>query len=345
MTVAGIITPDRRQYIGGSDIGAILGVDRWRTPLDVWREKMGEVPPFEGNADTKRGTTLEPVAAREYSERKGVRLIQQSRPLTHPTHPFLRGHVDRITRGLQPNKIVEIKCPRLGAFSKVKREGLAESYVAQMQFYLGLHTHPAVSGLAGEWVVFCADLWDMLIVPVGYDPALFAQMVERAVHFWREHVQKGVPPTEEQADQLKLAVEAVGGAENLVRRDDIAFAEAVSMLREAKALAAEAETIEDQAKARVKELIGDKPGVYLASGVRLAYTLATGKKSFDRRALAAIGPVDRLKLFSALADCGEAGLAVAESLWRADIALDLSQFETTGKPYTTLRATFFGDDV
>jgi len=29
-------TQDRTQFIGGSDIGAILGLSPYRTPIDVW---------------------------------------------------------------------------------------------------------------------------------------------------------------------------------------------------------------------------------------------------------------------------------------------------------------------
>ena len=33
---------DRTKYIGGSDIGAILGLSKFRTPLEVWMEKTGK---------------------------------------------------------------------------------------------------------------------------------------------------------------------------------------------------------------------------------------------------------------------------------------------------------------
>ena len=36
-------THDRTKYLGGSDIGAILGLSKYRTPVDVWLEKTGRV--------------------------------------------------------------------------------------------------------------------------------------------------------------------------------------------------------------------------------------------------------------------------------------------------------------
>ena len=34
-------TTNRSKYLGGSDIGAILGFSKYRTALDVWLEKTG----------------------------------------------------------------------------------------------------------------------------------------------------------------------------------------------------------------------------------------------------------------------------------------------------------------
>jgi predicted phage-related endonuclease len=49
---------ERRKSIGGSDIGAILGVDQYRSPLDVYNSKTGLVLEADfGNAHTIRGTT------------------------------------------------------------------------------------------------------------------------------------------------------------------------------------------------------------------------------------------------------------------------------------------------
>ena len=33
--------PDRKQLIGGSDVAAILGVSKWKTPFQLYQEKIG----------------------------------------------------------------------------------------------------------------------------------------------------------------------------------------------------------------------------------------------------------------------------------------------------------------
>lgn len=51
----------RRNYITASDIPAIAGLDPYRTAADVWAEKVGLAPPFEGNEATAIGTAAEPA--------------------------------------------------------------------------------------------------------------------------------------------------------------------------------------------------------------------------------------------------------------------------------------------
>ena len=51
----------RRRFVGSSDVGAILGLDKYRSKHDVWLEKLGLAKPFEGNAATEAGDDFEPV--------------------------------------------------------------------------------------------------------------------------------------------------------------------------------------------------------------------------------------------------------------------------------------------
>ena len=48
----------RKQYIGGSDAGAIMGMNPYASPFSVWAEKTGNAEPFAGNLKTKIGTQV-----------------------------------------------------------------------------------------------------------------------------------------------------------------------------------------------------------------------------------------------------------------------------------------------
>ena len=64
---------ERMMYIGGSDIAAIMGQSRWKTPYRLWAEKTGkiEVPDLSTNESVEMGTRLEQFVADLFSEKTG----------------------------------------------------------------------------------------------------------------------------------------------------------------------------------------------------------------------------------------------------------------------------------
>jgi putative phage-type endonuclease len=67
----------RKRVIGGSDIAAVLGVDRYRSAADIWLEKTGRLDPKPGTEDTDRGDALEPAALDMFERRRGVKLARK----------------------------------------------------------------------------------------------------------------------------------------------------------------------------------------------------------------------------------------------------------------------------
>ncbi len=331
----------RNSYIGGSDIGALLGINPYKTRLDLYHEKIGDVTPIGGNPHTRRGQKLEQAAADEYMEQKGCRVIRMNAPLVHPSYPYLRGHVDR--RILLRDRIAEIKCPSLGVFSKIKREGLRADYIAQMQWYLGLGGYAG-----GTWIIFCADQWELLTFDVDPERELYERMVEEAVAFWQNHVIPRIPPAPEARDEA-LASELHGVGDTRITRNDPEFVEAMRLLHEAKVLKAESEAIEGQAKERVEELLGDAMGCFEGPGFRLYRRTQDGRVAFDKKALAGARPLDRLKVGAILGpmmqqtqiDDRQFELACQQIGSLCD--LDLTQFEKKGQSFTTLRPYFGGE--
>ncbi len=86
----------RKTYLGGSDIGAILGVNSYKTPLDVYFSKINEEPTEEIESEPAYwGNRLEDIIAKEYSIRTKTILSQENRLLNHKEYPFLAANVDR----------------------------------------------------------------------------------------------------------------------------------------------------------------------------------------------------------------------------------------------------------
>lgn len=328
---------DRTQFIGGSDVAAILGLSPYKTRLAVWEEKMGMAPPFEGNYHTRRGNRQENVAAEVYMERTGLRLHRVNDRFRHPVYPYLTARIDRRIVGTK--RLAEIKALSLGSYSKVKRTGLGADYICQMHHYIGMDA----SWEGGEWIIFCPDQDDYVSVSVDRDNALIAVMTQRLVEFWESHVVTRVAPPAEDADRERLDIRASDGKLPLHVVTDPVMIEALANLREAKTLARNAKQIEEDAKAAIVGIVGEEYAVYQAPGMRLSYTQQDGRATFDKKALAGSKPLDRLKVGEVLGPYFTRGIGITDRELEEIIpaigkaALDLTQFEARGEAFPVMR--------
>src|SRR3954468_14878507 len=92
---------DSSSFIGGSDIAAILGLSRYKTPLAVWAEKTGQVEPNEGpeKLHLTLGRRLEAVIAELFTEKTGLLVQRANERRIHPKYPHFQAQIDRIILG------------------------------------------------------------------------------------------------------------------------------------------------------------------------------------------------------------------------------------------------------
>ncbi len=335
---------ERRKGIGGSDVAAIFGLDRYRTPEDVWLEKTGQfVPADEPSGDKERGIRLEPFAAQLYMEKYGdsvVELHRIEKPFIHPEYPWMRGNVDRIgtPKMIESNFVAEIKCPSLGMYSKIKREGLPDSWKLQGQHYL------SVTGLGKlVWIIFCADRWELLTFEQERDELVIDRIIEKEREFWTLVETMTPPPPFLLHAEGEPETEVVG---QVTKRRDPEFAEAVAQLRQAKELAATAKQIEEQAQARIGELTGNKYGIYEGPGARFYIKEQPGRETFDMKAMAQVNLIKKEDALIVLGEILSADklpdmMTIDEALTSHQI--DLGVFKKRGKSFSTFRSYFYGD--
>jgi hypothetical protein len=245
-------------------------------------------------------------------------------------------------------RIAEIKCPSLGAFRRIERDGLGPDYILQLNWYLGLYD---TQGSDGEWIVFCADQWALRHLPIEFDAALYGRQIEAARQFWHDHVLTGVPPVAGKDEVDKLEIARVGATRTTITRDDDAMLDAINALYEARALKSDGESLEETARERVLALIENTPGYYEGPGFRLAYTVQGGRVTFDRKALEAAKPLDPKKVREALGGLlpayfgAEAAEDAEDRMTRllTATALDLTRFEKQGKDFPVFRPTFYAE--
>jgi len=88
--------PDRRGFVGGSDVAKIINVSPYGDAFSLYLEKRGEIePPEEETRTQRRGKILEPAIAQLYAAEHGVEL-DKGATLTMPDAPHFRAQVDAL---------------------------------------------------------------------------------------------------------------------------------------------------------------------------------------------------------------------------------------------------------
>ena len=88
---------DRSTYLGGSDVAAILGISPWRTPLDVYIDK---IQPRKEETDPgrlkvlNRGKRMEPYVIDLLAEETGLDIIRRGERYLDPDLDFIAAEID-----------------------------------------------------------------------------------------------------------------------------------------------------------------------------------------------------------------------------------------------------------
>ena len=93
----------RNKGIGGSDAAAVMKQSRYRTPLDVYKEKLGADSSFKGNMRTAIGSFMEDFVREMVSKMSGINFIKPHKNLrmSHSKYPWMRCNLDLITKDKQ----------------------------------------------------------------------------------------------------------------------------------------------------------------------------------------------------------------------------------------------------
>jgi putative phage-type endonuclease len=177
----------KRHQLGASEIAVIAGVSPWRSPFELYLEKIGELDPDAQRTDAdrdrlERGHRLEDVALDWHAEINGLSIERIRRDIVHPRLSFVVVHPDaRVKPWRQTRRLLEAKT------SARKWDEVPQHIEAQVQ------TQMAATG---------ADVADVVVLGFDGPPTSFevprnneliAALEELASAFW-DRVQRKDPP-------------------------------------------------------------------------------------------------------------------------------------------------------
>ena len=167
----------RKGYIGGSDAGAVVGMNPYKSAYTLWAEKTGKVPEFDGNLTTKVGSYLEDLVANLFTEETGKAVRRKNRMIVNTDYPFACADVDRMVVG--EDAILEIKTTNSIPAMRMFRKGeYPEQWYVQMTHYL------AVTGKKKAYLAVLIECRDFKIFELERDEEEISALMNAEKEFW-----------------------------------------------------------------------------------------------------------------------------------------------------------------
>lgn len=213
---------ERRNSIGGSDVGALLGLNRYRSPYTVWAEKSGLLPEQPDNEAMRQGRDLEDYVAKRFAERSGKQVTRYNYLLRNPDCPHLHANIDRRILGEKSG----LECKTASALNmKVYAGGqFPESYYAQCVSYLAVtgweRWYLAALVLNKAFFVYQLTTVEDDKTPEWCDGSVYVPKSEiealksLASDFWERYVETRTPPPVDGSDSTTESIKGFLGKDN-----------------------------------------------------------------------------------------------------------------------------------
>jgi putative phage-type endonuclease len=258
LKVAGL-TEEQQQIrstgIGASEVAALLGLNRYKSVVDIWARKLHLVPDEECGEPARWGNRLEAVIADAYAEEEGIDpgLLVQLGTLRHPEHPLLLATPDRIRLNSGHLKAwdrnVQIKTASLRVADRwgEGEDDIPEEYLAQ------INAEMAVTGLDSTDLPVLIGGNEMRIYRIRADAEFQEMIIDEVERFWRNYVvpqrqppvdgserwgeffkkryPKDTRPLLPATDEARELLEALGRARRARELDEATEAEAINRLK------------------------------------------------------------------------------------------------------------------
>jgi len=172
--------------IGGSDAAAILGLDPYKSPFDVYVEKVGLKPDRPDNESMRQGRDLEQYVAERFVEATGKKVRRKNGILYHPEYPFILGNIDRWVVGEKAG----LECKTTSVLNKARfHQGeFPPNYYVQCMHYMTITS-------AEKWYLAVLVLNKAFhVFEIQRDENEIQALIEAEKDFWENHVMKQIPP-------------------------------------------------------------------------------------------------------------------------------------------------------
>lgn len=189
----------RKKGIGGSDAGAILGLNPYSSAFQVYCDKKGLVNTEVDNEAVRQGRALEEYVAQRFCEEKGLKVKRCNYLVQNPEHPYMIADVDRLL--FRENAGLE--CKTASPMTKVDYAAgeIPPQYYAQCVHYM------AVTGAQYWYIAILVISRSFHLFRIDRDESEISALIDRERDFWHGNVLAGVTPEADGSDQAGKVIQ------------------------------------------------------------------------------------------------------------------------------------------
>lgn len=270
----------RHQYIGGSDAGAVMGMNPYSSPYAVWAEKTGKISGFEGSTITKVGAYLEDLVAQMFMEETGKKVQRCNFTLVNDKYPWACANVDRMLVG--EDAVLEIKTTNSFVNVKKFRQGdYPEQWYCQMMHYL------AVTEKKKAYLAVLSECKEFRIFELERDEAEIDALMSAEKTFW-DKVTNNTPPDVDGSEATSDAISEIYGKSNGNGIDLMGFESLFEQRKQADEAVKQAKEWKDGIDNQIKSAMGAAERA--ACGKYSVSWKEQKRTSFDYKAFRAANP-------------------------------------------------------
>ena len=212
----------RTSGIGGSDAGAIMGLNKYATPLSVYFAKK-DLAVHEGSKASEWGNILEDPIRQKAREELGIEIETVPGMFTNKEHDFMNANFDGLVFVEGEKEIAGSVVSGLGGHEiKTSRTGdgfttdeIPDSYYAQVQHYM------AVTGLTFfVLTVFIFDQYTGRHYVIPRNDEFIDRLIKTESTFWNDFVLANVMPAPTGNENELDLVKALPMAEEITLSED-----------------------------------------------------------------------------------------------------------------------------
>ncbi len=216
----------RKTGIGGSDAGAVCGLNPYSSPMKVYQDKVCGGRQEQDSEPIRQGHDLEDYVAQRFVEETGLKVRRSNYMYRSRENPFMIADVDRLVMGEDAG----LECKTASAYNadKWKDGEIPLHYILQCVHYM------AVTGKRTWYLAVVILGQEFKYHKLAWDDELIDRLVRTERDFWENHVMSGNMPDPDGSEpcsevleqyfhtaRRNSAIELVGFDEKLARREEI----------------------------------------------------------------------------------------------------------------------------